>query len=393
MRRITQQALSLLGSISLALSAHGIAQAAQDSVKVGMMLPYSGTYADLGNNIDQGFQLYIDEQGGTLDGVKIEYVRLDDESNPSKGPENANRLVNRDKVDVMVGTVHSGVAMAMAKVANDTDTLLIIPNAGAMAITGPLCSNNIFRSSFSNWQPGYAMGKVAADKFGHKTAVTVTWKYAAGDESVQGFTEGFEEGGGKVVRNLTVPFPDVEFQALLTEIASLKPDAVYTFFAGGGAVKFVLDYAAAGLKDNISLYGAGFITDGTLQAQGKAAEGLYTTLHYADDLDLAKDKSFREAYEKKFNRAPDVYSVQGYDAAQMLHAGLKEAKGDFSNRDAVVKGMSSATYDSPRGKLTLSPSHNPVHDLYLRKVENGINAYQGVAVAQLGDPARGCRLK
>lgn len=392
MRSIHKQALSLLGSISLALSAHGIAQAT-GSVKVGMMLPYSGTYADLGNNIDQGFQLYVDEQGGTLEGVKIEYVRLDDESNPSKAPENANRLVNRDKVDVMLGTVHSGVAMAMARVANDTNTLLLIPNAGAMAITGPLCSDNIFRSSFSNWQPGYAMGKVAAEQFKHQTAVTVTWKYAAGDESVQGFTEGFEAGGGKILRNLTVPFPDVEFQALLTEIASLKPDAVYTFFAGGGAVKFVLDYAAAGLKDNIPLYGAGFITDGTLQAQGKAAEGLYTTLHYADDLDLPKDKSFREAYQKKFGRAPDVYAVQGYDAAQMLHAGLKEAKGDFSNRAAVVKGIGSSTYDSPRGSLALSPSHNPVHNLYLRKVEDGINKYQSIAVADLGDPARGCRLK
>lgn len=390
--RIMKQALSLLGSISLALSAHGIAQAADKSVKVGMMLPYSGTYADLGNNIDQGFQLYIEEQGGTLNGVKVDYVRLDDESNPSKAPENANRLVNRDKVDVMLGTVHSGVAMAMAKVANDTNTLLIIPNAGAMAITGPMCSPNIFRSSFSNWQPGYAMGKVAADKFGHKTAVTVTWKYAAGDESVQGFTDGFTEGGGKVVRNLTVPFPDVEFQALLTEIASIKPDAVYTFFAGGGAVKFVLDYAAAGLKDQIPLYGAGFITDGTLQAQGAAAEGLYTTLHYADDLDNAKDKAFREAYQKRFNRAPDVYAVQGYDAAQMLHAGLKAANGDFGNRDALVKGMRAASYDSPRGPLKLSNSHNPVHNLYLRKVEDGMNKYQGVAVADLSDPARGCRM-
>ncbi len=390
---IQKQALSLLGSISLALTAHGVAQADDhNKIKVGMMLPYSGTYADLGNNIDQGFQLYIEEQGGTLEGVEIEYVRLDDESNPSKAPENANRLVNRDSVDVMVGTVHSGVALAMAKVANDTDTLLIIPNAGAMAITGPLCSENIFRSSFSNWQPGYAMGVAAAKEFGKKTAVTVTWNYAAGDESVQGFTDGFEENGGEVLENLTVPFPDVEFQALLTQIANIKPDAVYTFFAGGGAVKFVRDYAAAGLKDSIPLYGAGFLTDGTLQGQGEAADGLYTTLHYADDLDIQKDRDFRKAYEAKFDRVPDVYAVQGYDAAQILHAGLKAANGDFSNREALVEGMSDTNYDSPRGPLKLSDSHNPVHNFYLRKVEDGMNKSQGIAVADLGDPARGCRM-
>src|SRR5690606_40136126 len=125
--------------------------------------------------------------------------------------------------------------------AKDADVTLIIPNAGADAITGPLCSKGIFRSSFSNWQPGYAMGPVAAKK-GYKTAVTITWNYAAGKESTNGFKESFEKAGGKVIEHLTLPFPKVEFQPLLTQIASIKPDAVYTFFAGGGAVKFVQDY-------------------------------------------------------------------------------------------------------------------------------------------------------
>jgi len=113
----------------------------------------------------------------------------------------------------------------VAKVAKDNDTLLIIPNAGAVAVTGPMCGQTIFRSSFSNWQPGYAMGEVAA-KRGHKKAVTITWKYAAGDESAGGFKEAFEKGGGQVVKELSLPFPNVEFQPLLTEIASIKPDVV-----------------------------------------------------------------------------------------------------------------------------------------------------------------------
>jgi branched-chain amino acid transport system substrate-binding protein len=382
-------ALAVLATLALSTFA-GSAQA-QEKIKVGFMLPYTGTYAALGVAIENGFRQYIDEQGGKLAGKAVEYVKVDDESDPAKAADNANKLVKRDNVDVMVGTVHSGVVMAMAKVAKDNNTLLIIPNAGANVVTGPLCAPNIFRSSFSNWQPGFAMGKVAADKK-YKTAVTLTWKYAAGDESVGGFKEGFEAGGGKVVKELNLPFPNVEFQALLTEIAALKPDVVYTFFAGGGAVKLVKDWAAAGLKDKIALVGPGFLTDGTLEAQGKDAEGLLTTLHYADDLTNKKDQAFTLQYAKTYKLQPDVYAVQGYDAAQMLAAGVNAVKGDLKNRDGLVKGIETAKIDSPRGAFTLSKAHNPVQDIYLRKVVGKENKNQGVAVQALADPARGCKM-
>jgi branched-chain amino acid transport system substrate-binding protein len=218
---------------ALGLSAGAFAQGAP--IKVGFMLPYTGTYASLGNMIENGFRLYVQEQGGKLGGREIQYFKVDDESEPSKATDNVNKLIKRDNVDVLVGTVHSGVALAMAKVAKESNTLLIIPNAGADAITGPMCSANIVRSSFSNWQPGYAMGVVAGKK-GVKRAMTITWNYAAGNESIKGFTEGLEKNGGKVTKDLNLPFPNVEFQALLTEIAAQKPDAVYAFFAGGGAV-------------------------------------------------------------------------------------------------------------------------------------------------------------
>jgi branched-chain amino acid transport system substrate-binding protein len=363
---------------------------AQDKLKVGFMLPYTGTFAALGVAIENGFKQYVDEQGGKLGGRAVEYVKVDDESDPSKAADNANKLVKRDNVDVMIGTVHSGVAMAMAKVAKDNNTLLIVPNAGADAITGPLCAPNIFRSSFSNWQTGYAMGKVAAARK-IKTAATITWKYAAGDESVRGFKEGFEAGGGKVVKEMNLPFPGVEFQALLTEVSSIKPDAVYTFFAGGGAVKFVKDWSASGLGNSIQLVGSGFLTDGTLEAQGDAAKGLLTTLHYADDLTNPKDKAFRLQYVKSYKLQPDVYAVQGYDAAQLLGAGMVAVKGDVKNRDGLVKAMESARIDSPRGPFTLSKAHNPVQDFYLREVTGKVNRNVGIAVKGLADPARGCK--
>jgi len=383
--------LRLLAASMSLLAATAVQAQGSDRIKVGLMLPYTGTFAQLGVAIENGFKLFVQEQGGSLAGKKIEFFKVDDESEPSKGIENANKLVQRDKVDVLVGTVHSGVAMGMAKVAKDNNTLLIIPNAGADAITGPLCAPNIFRTSFTNWQPAYAMGLVAAERK-HKNAVTITWKYAAGEESIKGFKEGFEAKGGKVVKELSLPFPTVEFQALLAEIAAAKPDAVYTFFAGAGAVKFVKDYAAAGLKDKIPLYGAGFLTDGTLEAQGDAASGLLTTLHYADSLDMPKDRAFRLSYAKTYKLQPDVYAVQGYDAAQMLAAGLKAAGGDIGKRELLIKGMEQARIDSPRGSFTLSKAHNPVQDIYLRKVENKENKMVAIAAKGLSDPARGCRM-
>jgi len=371
------------------LSASVFAQA--QKLKVGLMLPYSGTYAALGTAIENGFRLYLTEQSGRIGGREVEFFKVDDESEPAKAVDNVNKLIKRDNVDVLVGTVHSGVAMAMAKAAKDNGTLLIIPNAGAVAVTGPMCAENIFRSSFSNWQPGYAMGEVAA-KRGAKKVVTITWKYAAGDESVAGFKEAFEKAGGQVVKELSLPFPNVEFQPLLTEIAAAKPDAVYTFFAGGGAVKFVKDYAAAGLKNAIPLYAAGFLTDGTLEAQGADAEGLLTTLHYGDGLDNPKDKAFRAAYAKAYGMQPDVYAVQGYDAAQMLAIGLNAAKGDVSKKAEIAKAIVSAKIDSPRGAFTIGASHNPVQDIYLRQVIGKDNKVIGVATRALADPGRGCKM-
>lgn len=360
-------------------------------LKVGLMLPYSGTFAKLGQFIDDGFKLYLQQKGGKLGGREIVFVQVDDESKPEAATDNMNRLVGREKADVVIGTVHSGVAMAMVKVARDTKTLLIIPNAGANDATGPACAPNIFRISFSNWQTTFPMGKVMADA-GLKNVATMTWRYTAGAEMVGAFTENFTKNGGKIVEDLTLPFPEVEFQALITRIATLKPDAVFSFFAGGGAVKFVKDYAAAGLNKSIPLYGAGFLTDGTLEAQGAAADGIKTTLHYADNLLNPANVAFLKAFKEKTGKDGDIYAVQGYDAAALLDIGLKAVNGDAAARDKMIGAMGEAKIDSPRGPLSFNKAHNPIQNIYLREVKNGKNEMVRVAQADVDDPARGCRL-
>lgn len=364
---------------------------AADPVKVGLMLPYSGTFAKLGENITFAIEMLLEEKGGMLGGRPIEFVRLDDESDPAKAPENTNRLVSRDEVDVIIGTVHSGVLMGMIQVVRDSGTLLICPNAGAGAATGKFCAPNIFRTSFSNWQPAYGAGRqLGVD--GVKKAAFITWDYAAGQEAAEGFKSGLEEHGGTLVQTLTVPFPETNWQALLAQIPSLGVEAVGSFFAGGGAVQFVKDYQAAGLKDQIPLTGSGFLTEGTLGAQGDAATGIRTALHYGDGIETERNMTFREAFLARTEREADVYAVQGYDAAQLLAAGLEAVGGDMDAEDEMIAAMAGATIDSPRGQFTLSAAHNPVQDFYLREVQDGMNKVIGIAAEKLSDPATGCEM-
>ena len=390
----TRRKLIQAGGAALAMTGAGIPSFAigqTAKLKIGVMMPFTGTFAQLGEAGYNSLKLAINANGGKLGGRDVEYIPLDDESKPDRAPSNAEKLIKESGVDVLYGTVHSGVAMGMIKIARETGTLLVIPNAGANAATGALCAPNVFRTSFSSWQTAFPMGKVAYDK-GYRNVVTMSWKYGAGDEMIGGFTEGFTALGGKIVKEIMIPFPDVEFQANLADIASIKPDAVFVFFAGGGAVKYVKDYAAAGLRKSIPLLGSGFLTEGVTQAQGEAAEGLLTTLHYADTLDLPANKSFRADYQKAFSKEADVYAVQGFDAGKLLIAGFNAVKGDTGAKAELYQAMEGATIDSPRGKFTMSKAHNPVQDIYLREVKQGQNVVVGVAHKALADPARGCKM-
>src|SRR5690349_937235 len=390
-RLVISRGAALVGAASTGLLLPQIARAQSNKIRVGLMLPYTGTFAQLGVAIENGVRMAINEKGGKLGGREIEWFKVDDESEPSKGVENASRLVQRDKVDVLIGTVHSGVQMGIQKVVRESGTLCLIPNAGVHAATRSLCAPNVFRTSFTNSQPTLALGKPMVDR-GAKKAVWITWKYAAGDEACEGFRDSYTKAGGTIIKELGLPFPQVEFEALLTEIASLKPDAVACFFAGGAAAKFIRDYAAAGLKGKIPLYGSGFLTEGVLDAAGPAADGIITTMHYSDSLDTPRNKQFRLDYAKTFRLQPDVYAVQGYDTGLLLSQGAAAVKGDLNNKAAVEKAMESAVIDSPRGKWTMSKSHNPVQDIYLRVVENKENKVIGVAAKALADSGAGCKM-
>ena len=175
--------------------------------------------------------------------------------------------------------------------------------------------------------------------------------------------------------------------------ASARERASRSLFAGGGAAKFLKDWQAAGLKGKIPLYGAGFLTDGILEAAGDAAEGLETTLHYGEGIDTPRNRAFRDAYRKAYKIDPDVYAVQGYDAGQLFVAGAKAVGGDLAKKKEFIAAVEKVTIDSPRGKWTLSKAHNPVQDMYLRKVSGKENRVSGVATPALDyPPADRCKM-
>ena len=365
--------------------------ASKAKIRIGLLLPYSGTYAALGNNITDAMKLAARELDNKLGGREIDWVAVDDESDPAKAPANVNKLVAGEKVDVLTGPVHSGVAMAMMQIVRQEKTLTIVTNAGAQAVTGQLCAPNVFRTSFSNWQTSYPCADVVL-KDGKKKAVLMFWNYSFGQESMAAFKEGFTKGGGTIVKEIPVPFPSTEFQAQLSEIAALKPDAVFVFFAGAGAAKFVKDFADAGLKDKIALYGSGFLTEGVLRAQGAAAEGIKTTLHYADTLDTPANHKFRDAFKKATSREADVYAVAGYDTVHLLANALGKVKGDTGAQKELIAALESAHVDSPRGPFRFSKAHNPVQNVYVRQVKNGKEIVLGVAQKDAEDPAFGCQM-
>jgi len=376
---------------SSALLSRRLRAATSAKLRVGLLLPYSGTYAALGHNITDAMKLAATEHGGKLGGREIEWVAVDDESDPAKAPANVNKLIAGEKVDILTGPVHSGVAMAMMQIVRQENVLTIVTNAGAQAVTGTLCAPHVFRTSFSNWQTSYPCAD-AMLKAGHKKAVLMFWNYSFGQESMAAFKEGYAKGGGTIVKEIAVPFPNTEFQANLSEIASLKPDAVFVFFAGAGAAKFVKDYADAGLKEKIPLYGSGFLTEGVLSVQGAAAEGIKTTLHYADALDNAANRKFRDAFKKATGREADVYAVAGYDTVNVLAHALGKVKGDTGAQKELVAALEATRIDSPRGSFRFSKAHNPIQDVYLRQVKGGQQVVLGVALKDAEDPAAGCKL-
>jgi len=348
-------------------------------VTVGLLVPTSGVYAPLGEDMQQGFELYLEQNGGELGGHPAELEVVDEGETPDSGVPGAQRLIQQD-VNAVVGIVNSATALGVRDAFEEAQVPLIIANAGANAITGERASDYVWRTSFANGEVAAALGEHAAENC--DSVFLAAADYAAGKEATAGFEQTFTAAGGTVAGSVFPPFgTTTNYQPFLAQIQQSGADCVYTFFAGAEAVAFTQQYAQFGLKDSIQLYSSGFLTEGgVLQAAGEAATGVETSLHYTDQLDSERNTQFVQAYREAYDEAPTVYAVQAYDAAQALDQAFENGV----EGPQVVEGLQGIdTIDSPRGEFGFSEGHGPEQTYYLRRVEQGEGGLVNVVVDEL----------
>jgi len=372
----------------------GTAQAA-DPLKVGMMVTLSGPPAVLGKHIRDGFQLYLDENGGKLGGRDVELTVVDDELKPDVALTKVKELLERDKVDFVAGIVFSNILQAVFRPVTESETFLIGANAGTSTFAGRACNEYFFSTSWQNDQIHEVMGKYAQDK-GFKKVFLMAPNYQAGKDSINGFKRYYK---GEVADEVYTKLGNLDFSAELARIAASGSDALFTFMPGGMGVNLVRQFNQAGLADKVTFLSA-FTVDGTtLPATKDAALGLFSASQWTADLDNAANKKFVAAYEAKHGSLPSLYSSQGYDAAQLIDSAVAAVGGDLSDKKAVIAALKKADFASVRGDFSYNNNHFPIQDFYLVKAVKGDDgSFYTTPVEKVFDDygdvhAKDCRMK
>ena len=343
------------------------AASAAEPIKIGVVLPYSSVYATLGNDITDGMRLALEELGGKAAGREIILITEDSEVNPNVGLAKAKKLVHQAGVDLLVGPVASHVAGAMAQFVNQVKIPLLIPNAGNNLLTGEQCSPYVIRTSFSNDQFVRIMGPWLKNK-GYNTAFLMAPDYAAGHQMMEGFKTAFVAAGGKIVGEAFPPLQSTkDYAPYLAKVKAAKPDTLFVFFAGGPAIQFVKQYDAFGLKKDIQLSGAGWLTSPLfLPAQGKAAAGFIGSLNYLPSIDSPTSKAFQANFMAMTGRVSSEFAAQGYDTAKLIFEALKLTGGSTKDKMAFIEAMHSVKITGTRGPLRIDRrTNNIIQDMYI----------------------------
>ena len=338
--------------------------AAQEKLKIGVIVTLSGPPAALGAQVRDGFALAVKDLGGKMGGREVEIVNVDDELKPDGAVVKAKGLLEREKVDFVVGPIFSNILQAIHKPVTENKTFLISPNAGPSSYAGKDCSPFFYVTSYQNDQNFRVLGKVAQDR-GYKRVYLMVPNYQAGRDAVAGFKLDFK---GEIVEENYLPLNTIDFQTELTKINSQKPDAVFTFMPGGLGVNLVKQYRQAGLADRIPVLSAFTVDESTLPAQQDAAVGMFGGANWAPNFDNPQSKKFVAAYEAAYKGVPGTYAMQAYDAAMLIDSAVKAVKGDLSNKEAVSAALKKADFTSLRGSFEFNSNGYPIQDFYLTQV-------------------------
>jgi branched-chain amino acid transport system substrate-binding protein len=362
--RQTMKQLCKSLAVATALGALAGPALGQDKLKIGVVTTLTGPAAVLGQQLRDGFNLAIKDLGGKLGGREVDVVIADDELKPDVAVTKVKGLIERDKVDFVIGPVFSNVLQAIAKPVTDAQVFLISPNAGPSSLAGKGCNPFFFATSYQNDQNHEVLGKVAQDR-GYKRVYLLAPNYQAGKDSLAGFKRHFK---GEVVEESYVPLNTLDFQSELAKIASVQPDAIFTFMPGGMGVNLVRQYKQAGLAERIPFLSAFTVDESTLPAQQDAAVGLFGGSNWAPNLDRPENKTFVASYEKTFNSVPGSYAMHAYDTAMLVDSAVKATSGSIIDKGALRRALRKADFKSLRGDFKFNVNGFPIQDFYLVKV-------------------------
>lgn len=336
------------------------------TIKVGVIMSFSGPFAALSNDIKEGIDLYLEQNKQMLGKNKVEVKYEDDEGNPQVGLRKYRQLVSSEKINLLIAPLLSNVAYALRDEVEKDKMITIVPNAAANDISWAQKSDYIYRVSLSNWQGGHNAGAYIAQNIGKK-AITVANDYSAGKEHISAFKAAFEAAGGKVVKEIYSKIGTNDYGPYVTEIAKEKPEVVYSFLGGNEGIRLIQQYSDFGLKGQIPLTGSPEFGDmQIITATGDAAEGIVSGVFYTPWLENDENKKFAEAYQKKYNKLPNMFSVAGFDSAKVLDKAVSET-GNLKTED-LIKVLKGISWDSPRGAVTLDPkTNNVIQDFYIVK--------------------------
>jgi branched-chain amino acid transport system substrate-binding protein len=382
----------ILLAASLALASAGAA--AQETVKVGLILPMTGPFTTTGRQVEAGARFYMQQNGATVAGQKIELILRDDGGVPDNSKRIAQELLTSDKVNILAGFGLTPIALAVAPLATQTKTPMVVMAAATAIVTER--SPYIVRSSFPQAAPVVIIADWEA-KHGLKKVATLVSDFAPGHDSETYFKERFTQAGGEVVLSLRVPLLNPDFAPFLQRVRDAAPEGVFVFVPAGQAATLMRQFVERGLTSSgIRLFGAGDITDDDLlDSMGDAALGIETAYFYSAAHPSEKNKTFVEGVKRANNgMRANFFGVSGYDGMHLIHEAVKKTGGKTDGESFIgaAKGM---TWESPRGPMTIDPeTRDVINNIYLRRVEkvNGeLWNIEFATVENVKDPVKAAR--
>ena len=341
---------------------------AQEELRVGFIAPMTGPFAQVGKDMVNGFEMYSDEVKNDFAGAKVKFILEDDQNRPPTAVLKAEKLIRQDKVHMLVGGVLASTGYALAPVSTREKTVYLASVAAADDLTQRDSAKYpyIVRTGWTSSQPVHPFGQWACEQ-GYKRVVAVAADYAFGYETVGGFQKAFEDCGGKIVQKIWPPLGTIDFGPFIPTIKQ-DADAIFSLMVGPMSLQFPKQLAAAGSRKPVIAGGTSY-DEFVLPAMGDEVIGHVSVLQYSAALDTPRNAEFVKKYRAKYGKVPSYFSETNYTTAQMIHEVMKKTGGKWPGAEEFVKQIAALKLDTPRGPVSFDEFRNPVHNIYVKKVE------------------------